>query len=158
MARRTDQGLKKKWNVEDFNTNRCFHPGKPKREWQHPVCTKVQPRSKQEAGVYVQVSEGKGVNPQLCRRSPFPLAGPPLGHFMAVANRPGAICFPTLVGSHRSFHWLECQLLLRPEMHPEVYGTSGIYLKGQSSPLWTVSCSSQEFRHSFFIHTIHPLL
>lgn len=109
-------------------------------------------------GICVQVSEGKGVNPQLYRRSPFSLAGPPLGHFMAVANRLGAICFLTLVGSHRSFHWLECQLLLRPEMHPEVCGTSGIYLKGQSSPLWTDSCSSQEFRHSFFIHTTIPPL
>lgn len=52
-------------------------------------------------GICVQVSEGKGVNPQLYRRSPFSLAGPPLGHFMAVANRLGAICFLTLVGSHR---------------------------------------------------------
>lgn len=58
----------------------------------------------------VQVLEGKGVDLQLYRQSPSLL-----GHFMVVANRLGAIRFSTLLGSHRSFHWLTCQLLLRPE-------------------------------------------
>ena len=74
----------------------------------------------------------KDVNP-ICVDGAHPTGRLSSAPFYGCCKSTGTICFLTLPGPHRSFRWLDCQFLLRPEMLPEVYGTSGVSLK--SSPI-----------------------
>ena len=47
------------------------------------------------------------------------------------------------------FHGFKCQLLLRSETLPEVYGTSGIYLKGSPIPYGQILLSLKSSGTSF---------
>ena len=68
------------------------------------------PDINRKPGASVQISEGKGVSPQLYRRSLPPWADPPLGHFMVVTNQLETICSLTLLGSHISVTGLSVSL------------------------------------------------
>lgn len=111
---------------------RCCLSGKPKLKHQHPIQVQVQLEHVRKPRTHVQVSEARTQTPAVWM-GPVPTGRPSSVPFYGCCKSTGTICFLTLPAPHRSFRWLDCQFLLRPEMLPEVYGTSGVSLK--SSPI-----------------------
>ena len=96
-------------------------------------------------------SQKQGCKSQLCGWGP-PHRQALLCAFYGCCKSTRTICFLTLPGPHRSFKM--AQLSVSAQNRNASRGLWHIWhlLKKQSYPLWTVSSSSQESRHFFFIH------